>query len=197
MDDDASDGRRPSVTVCIMYDSFDCHYSPMDYHIRRNIWLIGSHNAGGGGDTSFTDCMKIHNGSNFLKYPVGLIVRVWLTANEQGFKNFCPDNALACASRPRQLSTPRRSVDGLMYLTSGAANSWGVVRHEMAHTYGYNHCDMTRIDRLAHCIVGRSTGTNVPMNSDGTCPAGFPDKDEDLRLCCKRGDFDGSAHTIE
>lgn len=48
VDDDTTDGRQPSVTVCFMYENFDCHYKPMDFHIRRNIWLIRGHNAAGG-----------------------------------------------------------------------------------------------------------------------------------------------------
>jgi hypothetical protein len=160
-----------SLKVCFMFYSRMCYSESMATHIAYNIRSI-DHTPHQPNQTSspasLVECMKAHNGSNFINYPVNLTVKVYRDCGDQEFwQTACRQSQPICGCAPqRNKQTPRVSLNETIYIASECGsrtcerNSWGVTRHELMHTYGYTHCDMDKnIDNSNHCIQGYTPAT--------------------------------------
>lgn len=149
-DDNAFDGRLPSVKVCVMYSNKSCHYTRITAHLIDNAFLQNKHDCTlvdclrEGQPTSLADIMKEHNGSSNFKYPVNLTTRVYLQPSDLPcFQSSGCSEAAGCVDFVPAKQFPRRSVDKITNVAQSCEiNDWCVNKHEILHTYGYTHADM-------------------------------------------------------
>jgi len=142
-DDFPNDGKTTSATYFFHYTSKSCHHNGMAVHLRRNMADWGSHSHNPLSVVSQIDCMKGHNGSGFIKYPINLIANIYKSSCDAGG---APGSCGGCVSGCAQIfsaSTPRENPSGSkMWISEpNERNQWNVTRHEIMHNYGYNDTD--------------------------------------------------------
>ncbi len=170
-DDDPSDGLQAKVTLCVQFPAcFWTYFVPLQAHININVADYANPN---NQQMSFVNCMRSHNsGTNFMRNPANLTIHWWL--NDNVLAPSCANQiACGCANGTDPAPIPRVSRNRTMHVSQACdANNWGAVRHELAHTYGYDHCEMDlAFDKVADCINGSGKS---PTGS--TCTACAPCK---------------------
>lgn len=167
-DDDPADGRVPSLRICYKFQTNQTYRSAMSLHISRNVGVFFY--TAEQSPASVIDCMKFHNGENYIKRPVGLIANIY---SDYDTNVACP-GACGCASGPNLTCRtycncangqsdctsplpgpiPLKSSDGVISITEGCErNNWTISRHELMHLYDFGHCHIdTNKKFLRHCV---------------------------------------------
>lgn len=152
-DDDPGDGIVAKAVLCIQFVTSTSWWDTVKFHLVRNI---SNYNEGSAtGPKAFANtCMNFHNGSNFSKNPANLTVKYYKNPADI---TLCPNNC-GCVPSVPPMASPRVSRNQTISVASEGScdrNSWGVTRHEEAHTYGYEHSHMDiNLDSVQHCISG-------------------------------------------
>ncbi len=165
IDDDFGDGKTPSFMLCVDYAAFACYFNSLFDHLSKNLaetsTVTCNHTSSNSSQCPWVDCIKAHQYPGFIKAPVDLRYELFFNAQDLvNDPNACasnPNNLCGCAGIPN-LESPRRSINGSVMLNGQNSCSWlKSMKHELAHTYGYNHKPGQQdydnnLDQIRHCI---------------------------------------------
>ena len=163
-----STGEYWSIKYCFKYASYGCHWVPFARHLTRN--LRSQDYRGEGYPASFPHCMDAHNpGGNFVNsFPQPLQVNIH--PDTQSIANECSNQVYGCAYSQTEYKYGKPYRTYYIAITKEDRNSYGAIRHELAHHYGYCHSQMDlNIDNVAHCINGNTAGSCVASSCTTAC----------------------------
>ena len=155
---------------CFKYSSKDCHWVPWITHANNNMDSHGaSSNVNNSSPIAFTRAMSALGTS--MQAISGLTIDIHKKNTDSGFLdpvNGCGQLVSACGDCPNcgQINkpSPRTHAGTFIILADNTTrNNWSVVRHELAHNYNYQHCEMElNIDNVSRSINSAGAGTTVP-----------------------------------
>jgi hypothetical protein len=184
----------PYYFICFHYTNKSCHWNKMIGHIRKNIELTGSSaNINNNNPIGFTHAMIVLGTS--MAFPGIFDIDIYKNNFEPGFIDpntgcgtsnasacgHCPDCGLVSKPSPRP-----HEGDFIVLSEQHVRNNWSVVRHEFAHNYNYEHCEMDlNFDNVARSINSKGQGTTVTKPLAGCFSIGRNDCKHNNNICSK------------
>ncbi len=167
-----------TMDFCFKYATKSCHYYSWMQHASKNI----DSNIDNGINVNNNTWVSLRTAMGYLGKPLQAIsdleIRVYLNTSASGFIVDCGTNAAACGDcdggqglpcgKTNKPSPVPHIGDFITVADSTTRNNWGVIRHEVAHNYLYEHCEMDlNFDNIARSINSYGQGTTVPKPPAG------------------------------
>lgn len=173
-----------TMDFCFKYATKSCHYYSWMQHASKNI----DSNIDNGINVNNNTWVSFRTAMGYMGNPLQAIsdleVRIYLNSSASGFIAECGPNATACGHCDGGPGTglicgmnnkpnPVPHIGDYIVVTDTARNNWGIIRHEVAHNYLYEHCEMDLdFDNVARSINSYGQGTTVPKPPAGCASIG-------------------------
>jgi hypothetical protein len=159
-----------AMEFCFMYEAYECHYYPWMLHAGRNI----DSNIDNGANVNNSTWVSLRTAMDYMGNPMEEIeeleITIYSSNLESGFRSDCNTtnpNVIACGQCPNCGDPSKPSPiphegEFIILADNTTRNNWGVVRHEIAHTYNYEHCEIDLdFDNIARSINSHGQGSTV------------------------------------
>jgi hypothetical protein len=182
-----------TLEYCFTYSGYTCHFHPWILHSN---WNIDSY-IDNGANVNNNTWVSMRTAIGYMGTPLqpASDLEIWNYPSNTNFEFVyrCGVGNAACAQCPNcgnpSKPSPRPHEGKIIYTADNTTrNNWAVIRHELAHNYNYEHCEIDLdFDNIARSINSYGQGTTVSKPVGGCASIGRNDCRHNSSICSAPG----------